>query len=133
MMDNRIFNVNGKPKAMLRSALALAFWQEGERTAARAYIVDPVKGMILLWHPDGDCKKFDRAMGVDDVAEFVWDWLKTKPATECVGWDRNYSEVHDTDVWSERGWRVYCEDWGHVAGNHYAIAAVKPAFMWIGK
>lgn len=128
-MDNRVFDVNGRSKQMLGAALALAFQQEGERTTAKGYVLDPARGMILLWHDHPPCVRFLDPLDAEAATEFVWDWLKTRPEVACVGWD----EDADHDGHNERGWRVFCEGWGHVAGNHYAIVAVKPAYLWMGK
>lgn len=33
----------------------------------------------------------------------------------------------------ECGWRMFTEDWGHVASFHYSIVAVQPAWAMYGK
>lgn len=140
MMDNRQFNVNGKGKEMLQATLQLAFAQEGSRTTAKGYVIDPKKGMILLWHNETPGIPFPSPLNADSVTNIVWDWLQTEPEIEHEShWDQDYD---DGDVSTDLGWRVYCEDWGHVcigpsynhaAASHYAIVAIKPAYMWYGK
>jgi len=34
---------------------------------------------------------------------------------------------------NEKGWRVYCEDWGKIDSDDYAFLAIKPAYIWYGK
>jgi hypothetical protein len=128
MSDNRIFNVNGKGDDLLLATLWLAFRQAGYSTA-KAWRVDPVKGMILLWYATETDTPFPAPMGADEVYHVVRQWLLSKPQAECVGWDADA----DHDGSNSLGWRVYCEDWGHVGDDHYAIVAVKPAWMWYGK
>lgn len=131
MMDNRVFNVNGEGKEMLRDTLRLAFAQEGSNTTAKGYIIDPKKGMILLWYNENPSIPFPSALNVDAATEVVWQWLQTEPQIEHEShWDQDYV---DGDVSTDLGWRVYCEDWGHVARHHGAIVAIKPAYMWYGK
>lgn len=135
MMDNRIFNVNGRGLEMLHATLALAFWQEGwdERHAtAIGWKVDPKHGLVLLWHADSsNAKLFPVPLTADRVADMVFAWLSSDEAKNipCEGWDANVD--HDGD--NEPGWRVYVEDWGHIGNDHYAICAVKPAYNWLGK
>lgn len=126
-MDNRVFNVNGLGKDRLRDTLYLAFEQCRK---ARGYIIDPKKGMLLLWGQCDGIILFPTGLNSDGCAELVWSWLQSEPEVECVGFDEN---LDDPDVMTELGWRVYCEDWGHIGDNHYTIVAVKPAYMWCGK
>jgi hypothetical protein len=129
MMDNRIFNVNGRGKDDLLAVLKIAFNQEGKKTTAKGYFIDPKLGMVLLWHNDGKHQNFPSGLTAESVVHVVWDWLESGPEIECEGWDADY----DHDGSNSEGWRVFCEDWGHVGGNSYAIVAIKPAFMWHGK
>ena len=61
----------------------------------------------------------------------VQAWLASDEAKQTVkeGWDRDL----DHDGSNGPGWRVYCEDWGHVATYSAAICAVKPVWLWYGK
>lgn len=130
-MDNRIFNVNGKGREQLAEVMRLAFLQKSNYAKAVAYKIDPQKGMILLWH-NTEAKGITglpAPLTAEDAAVLVSAWLETRPNTECSDWDADAE--HDGD--NELGWRVYCEDWGHVAGERFAICAVKPAWLWYGK
>jgi hypothetical protein len=72
-------------------------------------------------------------MSADQIFPLVDNWLHGEFAKEVLktadGWDANM----DHDGSNSVGWRVYVDDWGHVANNHYAICAIKPAYMWHGK
>lgn len=137
-MDNRIFNVNGRTKDDLLATIRLAFSQDGRNTTAKAYFIDPKKGMILLWHTDKGSIPFPAPLSAESAATMVWDWLQTKPDTECVDWDKNLNH----DGHNVPGFRAFVEDWGHVATGpnyntsdscRYAIVAVKPTYLWMGK
>ena len=133
MADNRQFNVNGPLEGgeqMLLDTLSLAFRQAGFE--ASGYRVSREKGLILDWTKGAEGHiPFLTKMSAGAVAPMIISWLRSDKAKEVTidGWDREY---HDGDVSCQPGWRVYCEEWGHVQG-HQAICAVKPAFMWYGK
>jgi len=38
---------------------------------------------------------------------------------------------HDGD--NEKSFRIFCESWGHIGGNHYTFAAVEPYWAMYGK
>lgn len=127
--DNRIFNVNGRGDEQLLAALNLAFSQEG--SSAKAWKSSKRHGLILLWHNGTDGTPFPSAMTAEECLPFIKAWLKSEDAkgVEMIGWDANAD--HDGD--NGMGWRVYCEDWGHVDNSSSAICAVKPAMLWYGK
>ena len=131
-MDNRIFNVNGSGEEMLRATLRLAFMQEGSSTRCKGWRLTK-NGLVLTWYVDNDTAPFpvSNGMTADEVLPMVLSWLAGDDAKDVLmeGWDANAS--HDGE--NSLGWRVFCEDWGHVGGCTNAICAVKPAFMWHGK
>ena len=133
-MDNRVFNVNGKGKELLLQTLTLAFAQSGFKPRqAAAWFVDKEKGLVLCWHgPEKSIKAnvFPTSLGADSITEIVFAWLQSDEAKTITltDWDRDA----DHDGSNSLGWRVYCESWGHVK-THYAIVAIKPAYMWYGK
>lgn len=129
--DNRIFNINGNEDEHLLAVLKLAFAQKG--TTCKGTFFDVNKGLILLWW----CDKGDKGcplpvpLTAEECFPIIKSWLKGEQAAsmKCEGWDADAD--HDGD--NSMGWRVYCEDWGHVADISYALCAVRPAFMWHGK
>lgn len=132
-MDNRIFNVNGRldrdGELLLRDTLALAFAIAKKK--AIAWRKSQKHGLILDW---SDCasgaSRFPALADADTVLPFALQWLKSDEAKEVEldSWDRDAGH----DGHNGPGWRVYCNDWGHVEGWQ-AIVAVKPTFMWYGK
>ena len=135
MMDNRQFNVNGEGKEMLLRVFELACIQEGHTDQPAkivAYRVSSTHGMILYWHEGGDRHVLPVPLTAEQFLPIVWAWLGDPEANRKVvlkDWDRDL----DHDGSNGPGWRVYCEDWGHVDGDSDAICAVKPVFLWFGK
>ena len=131
MMDNRVFNVNGRGDEMLLDVLRLVFKQAGQNTRCAAWIQAKEHGLILLWHKTENSHGFPTPLKPESCLKFVSEWLASDQVKQVarVGWDADY----DGDASNADGWRVYCEDWGHVADNHYAICAITPAAMWLGK
>lgn len=134
MSSNRIFNVNGRMdrggKELLLATLKLAFLRVGQETKATGYRLSKTHGFILYQY-DGKAGvvPFACPLNADQVYEQVLAWLETDPDVVLTGWDRDA----DHDGHNGPGWRVYCEDGGHVDGAYAAFLAIKPAFMWYGK
>lgn len=132
--SNRIFNVNGIDKEFFVDTLTLAIKQETTDGKVAGYRIHPQKGFILLWSVSSDVESrkgiaFPVKMSANLVADIVWEWLQTGPETEYPHWD----EDCDHDGHNELGWRIYCENWGHVDSDWAAICAIKPAYIWYGK
>lgn len=141
--DNRVFNVNGRGVDMLEKALALVSCNgssasfsgetyDSDPTTIIGSIVDPNCGLIWLWAECDGCVKYPVPLTVRQAAEISFAWLETKEAKamKCDDWDAD--DDHDGD--NTRGWRVYCEDWGHVGiADWKAICAVRSAYLWHGK
>jgi hypothetical protein len=130
-MDNRIFNVNGTGLDALTKVLDLAFLQSGFN-AAKCWRFIPEKGFVLFWTDSNGAQKLPAPMGAAELAPMIHRWLESEDSTsmKCEGWDKRYD---GGDVDTDLGWRVYVEDWGHIAGEWAAICAVRPAYMWYGK
>ncbi len=133
-MDNRIFNVNGDGKDWLLDAIKLALrhhFRDNNKIAGYKYY--RTHGLVFLWHVEKDKgeSEFPVPIDAETATNIALEWLKSKQSKEVPleGWDANA----DHDGSNELGWRVYCEGWGHVADNHYALFAVKPAYLWYGK
>lgn len=134
-MDNRIFNVNGREKEFLKSTLDLAVRHHrynNEYRGPAAWLYDEKHGLVLLWHEsEKGAQKFPSEPTLDALTDMAWEWLKSDDAKKvpCIDWDTDA----DHDGHNTKGWRVYCENWGHVGEYRYTMFAVKPAFMWHGK
>lgn len=138
MFDNRQFNVNGRSEAMLLKALELAAMQNSNTAGCFRGWQENEKGMILCWMNNTNgiqafpgCSKPGAGLTASQVLPLVVSWLNSDEAKAIMlsDWDADM----DHDGSNDRGWRVYCESWGHVGDNRYAICAVTPAWLWIGK
>lgn len=134
MFDNRLFNVNGCGDEFLAKVLELAFEQEGRNTKCSHYAIHPEKGMILLWYNDSSDKTVQRLpceMTAKGLVPLISQWLKSEEAEKIAMGD--WEDDIDHDGSNSKGWRVYCEEWGHVANYRGAICAIKPVYLWHGK
>lgn len=80
--------------------------------------------LIFLSQDERDAIKLPYPMDGEQMFEFARGWLK-----QGATWTREPD--HDGD--NGRGFRVFAEDWGHVAGHHYALLAVQPVWALYGK
>lgn len=130
MMDNRIFNVNGKSKEDLLQTIILALATSGSKDI-KGWSVNPKKGLVLFSYGEKE-NKFPVPVAPSSIIDMVWDWLKTDEAKKIPhenAWDSDHQHDGDNGI----GWRVFVEDWGHVDGKWGVVACIKPAFMWYGK
>jgi hypothetical protein len=156
MCDNKVFNINGRTVEQLKLAVDLLLLTEyGDKQKVRGWYFAPDKGLVLTWKADAEnqhpkATPFTNRMGLpteietDELVETLWNWLfseqaKTVTYNDEDNWDR---KIHDSDVSTEIGWRLYTDVWGHVGYpglgkdgpiDHYSIAAFKPVYLWYGK
>lgn len=132
MMDNRLFNVNGRGDDMLLKALELAFLQFSDKCTVSAWEQSKQHGLILCWtNKVHNVIPTPGDLTAKQVFPIVKAWLSSDFAktVELSDW----CDDHDHDGHNSTGWQVYCSDWGHVGNQHYSICAVKPAYLWHGK
>ncbi len=84
---------------------------------------DGVQTLILLWHEEQGSTPLPFALDCKRAAEFITNWLG----------QADYGRQPDHDGDNGKGWRLFTESWGHVAGHHYAIIGVQPAWAMYGK
>lgn len=135
-MDNKLFNVNGEGSDMLLKALELAFMQHSPHTPNPACCVgwqETVKdGLILCWTSNSDnINSLPGRLTAEQCLPFVKVWLQSDFAKNVKFGE--WCGDMDHDGHNTLGWQVYCGDWGHVGNQHYAICAIRPAFLWHGK
>ena len=134
--DNQIFNVNGHGDEGLMKTLELVFLQRGSNTSVNGMTITRKHGLILHWcKPDSGYGAKDitelPSLSLDEIFYKVKDYLGSDEADEAElgSWDGDTS--HDGD--NSAGWRVYVEDWGHVANQWSAICGIKKIYAWHGK
>lgn len=79
--------------------------------------------LILLWHEEKGAQALPYSLELEEAIHFVKGWLKRV----------EYDEEPDHDGDNEKGWRVFTEKWGHVAGHHYAIVGIQPQWASYSK
>lgn len=128
-MDNRHISVQSEGRKSFDLAFQLLF-ENAPGGKATHYLEHSEKGLIFLWHEDKikdqSASKLPYAMDWKAAADLAWGWLQERRHEE-------YREDLDHDGSNGKGFRVYNEDWGHVAGSFYGILAVLPVWAWYGK
>ena len=144
--DNRIFNINGKSEKMLAKTLELVFiqasgdynwsYEDNDRTGASGWYIDEDKGFVLCWTKSNhtDYNRFPTKLNAAQCAAMVYKWLNsserlTIKADDKCNWD--IDAYHSGS--NSKGWRVYCDGWGHVGDDHYGMIAIRPVYLWHGK
>lgn len=89
------------------------------------------KTLVLFWADDEGFKPkptaFPCAMKGKALVSFVWNWLEDAWAKE------EHGSQPDHDGSNSNGWRIFNEDWGHVAESHYGIVGIQPVWAMHGK
>lgn len=81
--------------------------------------------LVLQWSNSPGAVALPFPLKVGDAVPFVKGWLENTPNL------RRKAPDIDGDLGS--GWRVFTEDWGHVAGCAYSIIAVQAQYAMYGK
>lgn len=137
-MDNRVFNMNGtNDYDDLLEVLKLAFKHGnfGRERTAKGWVINQNGGFILYSYVsefDILVNKFPLPLSAESVYPMIKQYLEDETAwtdTSFEDWDKDAQhDGHNT-----KGWRVYCEGWGHIQGHTGAFIAIRPAYMWMGK
>ena len=120
-MDNFRFDMTSEGSETLKAALAL-FNPPGRKVTG--YSEEPGKKLVFYWsNTSPRATKLPFPMTLEQAADFAIGWLE----------HADYGREPDHDGDNGKGWRLYCEDWGHVDHDHYAFAAVQPVWAMYGK
>lgn len=141
-MDNfKIDVVSSKYETFaLAMDIALKHWRAVSHYAVIDYKAESVnewldkpekrKTMLLFWHDDESFKPrptpLPYKMKDEVLVSFVWHWLEDY-------WENDPHSEPDHDGSNSHGWRVFNEEWGHVAGSHYGVVGVQPVWAMHGK
>lgn len=150
-MDLAHFDMSGDTPEQLKTLLGIVFGshrkavayavrdaQPGERWPA-SYLQDPRNANLLEWYRKPKparmvfyWSEFDTVM--DRVAlPFKLDASGTADfASRWLG-EVAYPDEPDHDGDNVKGWRAYCEGWGHVDDEHSAFLAIAPRWSMCGK
>ena len=118
-MDNFKFDMTAEGPDTLKAALSL-FNPPGGMVIG--YSTNGSR-LVLYWKESPRATKLPFPMTLDQAADFASGWLKYA----------DYGDEPDHDGDNDKGWRLYCEDWGHIDRDHCAFAAIEPAWAMYGK
>lgn len=119
MMDNKKLEIWIDSKSDFDLAMKIAI---GSRKTI-GYLVDNNR-LALCWAECEGMVSVPYAMNVQQATDFVWGWVQnTLP---------NYKKP-DHDGETEKGVRVFTEDWGHVFSKWEAFVGVEPIWAVYGK
>ena len=123
MSDNALFDIQSEGRETFNKAFELVWKIAGNRTAT--YYFMHKSSMVLCWC-ETDMKigvRLPYPMNMEAARDFMWHWLSNAP----------YPVDPDIDGDVSKGWRIYNEDWGHVADHWQAFLAVEPVHMLHGR
>jgi hypothetical protein len=119
-MDNFHFDMTSQGAQTLKTALSL-FNPPGRKV--EGYSTDG-KRLVLYWGGKSPgMTRLPFPMTLEQAADFAAGWLE----------HADYGGEPDHDGDNGKGWRLYCESWGHVNNDAYAFAAVEPVWAMYGK
>lgn len=149
-MDNRTIDVVSEGDHGIALAMQL-IWKRAPGGKATHYIIDKyesvtkyycgdgvktthhstdmVKGpkgvltLIFLWSAEGDSTPLPFPLDLEGATQFAKHWLEVA----------DYGPQPDHDGDNRKGWRIFTEEWGHVAYYHFAIVGIQPAWAMYGK
>lgn len=146
-MDNRQFDITSEGEKALAMAIRIA-WDNAPGGKAVHYKVVKVKSdtrywgeptshhstnskedkegiptLILFWSDDKDTIPLPYPLEVEEAIPFINGWLKKA----------EFGQEPDHDGDNGKGWRVFSDDWGYVAGNRCAILGIQPTWAMYGK
>lgn len=127
MSDNFHFDLTGVD---LKRALAIAFQgASGGKAIGWADLLFKPNGsgerhrLVLFWTKHDAMTALPAPMNAEEAESFVKAWLGAA----------DYGSQPDHDGDNSKGWRVYNEAWGHVAGMYQAFVAIEPTWLMYGK
>lgn len=128
-MDNFGFNVTCEGDETFKRTLQLALDMRMFKQSTH-YMITKEHGLVFFWSEPKDVKKdapvqpLPYPMDAKALIDFALNWLRN-------GADYGKQPDHDGD--NGKGWRIYVEGWGLIAGSHYAIIGILPAWAMYGK
>lgn len=120
MADNFQFDITGAP---LKQCLDIAILGAPGKKVVGWRVDEKPNRLVLYWSNNEGATPLPAPLSGEALLGFVQAWLESV----------EYGSEPDHDGSNSRGWRVYNEQWGQVAGNFYAFAAIEPVWLMHGK
>lgn len=117
-MDNFQFDMTAEGDDKLRAALALF-----THDTVTGYSVTGNRKLVFYWSDSDRAHKLPFPMTLAQAADFAIGWLE----------HADYGDEPDHDGSNSKGWRIYCEGWGHVGDAWQAFVAIEPVWAMHGK
>jgi hypothetical protein len=118
-MDNFHLDVTSRGADTLKKAMQL-FHPHVQRVTG--YSTEGGK-LVLYWNKSLRATALPFPMMLDQAADFSSGWLA----------HADYGPEPGHDGSNSKGWRLHCDTWGIVDGDHYAFAAIQPVWAMHGK
>lgn len=147
-MDNRTIDVVSRGHGDLKAALSIAWRNTDSGSAEYFRVAEFVEDVSYLGAPV-NYHVTELREDPKGVSTLILSWGDVTPEKHLLpypldeggalsfieGWLRicKFPDESDIDGDCEKGWRLFTECWGHVAGDHYAIVAVQPVWALLGK
>lgn len=149
-MDNFLINIVSEGSLADAMKIACGRWHDkivgyairdavaGEKYEADKFLSDPKNAYVLRLQKEPkerrlvfywtkidrpDFVAFPFTLDPDGAADFAARWLA----------EEDYGKQPDHDGDNGRGWRLYCEGWGHVDSEYQAFVAISPRWAMYGK
>ena len=150
-MDNFLINIVYEGEGTLATALQLASRSykaigyairdasPGERWDGEKYMKDPRQAHMMGWYREPKPRRlvffWSEYEKVPDMIALPFKLDAAGMADFATRWlaEQDFGKQPDHDGDNGRGWRVYCEGWGHVDSHHSAFVAVAPSWAMYGK
>ena len=139
-MDNFSIDITAEKADTLKEVLQIVFRHNapGKKATHWMELVIPAKSewlgasstrkaLVLMWGEENksgaECHRFLTPLDAAGAYEVVSRWLA----------DMDFGDEPDHDGSNGKGFRIYCDFWGHFEGLRYAIAGIVPAWAMYGK
>lgn len=139
-MDNLHFDITGELGSDMESAFMIAT-RGGRRTAVGYKILEkrlekiarpgrsdiPIqieKTLVFYWVTAHEVQMLPFELDVKGMIDFTTRWLGVNPPVRP-------EPDHDGD--NGKGFRIWCDSWGHVNSEYQAFVAIKPEWACYGK
>jgi hypothetical protein len=126
-MDNRVISIKAEGRVAFDLAVQLMFSDRFRKNKVTHY-AESSKGLMFFTGEEVSLNTIKLPIPLDwsGVSDLAWRWLQEQPSD-------SYADYIDHSGSMGKGFHIYNDAWGHVAGSSKGIMAVKPIWAWYGK